>query len=181
LAFSDLLPPDDFFAIADLRGKISQKYQRGARVEHFHACLMSLLAFVEQDGEQSWRRALVCGVCQVDGALAANNARLQAFTRFSKSSINDFFARMRYRPVALNRANQAALAAKIPRLQTHRDEARQWTYRVRDSAPARALSPLLGIPGPRAAPAAPDPGDGACDRADVYQDEWDLWGDADWV
>jgi hypothetical protein len=195
LAYIDLLPPDDLFTISNLRARISQKYQRDRRVKHFQECLTFLISFVDQQSEHDWKRALVCGICQVDTALAVNNARLQAFTGFSKSSINDIFARMEYRAVPLNRTNQVGLFAKIPLLMTNHDELRQWTYRVRDRALLNSFIPgNTCVSSPPAIPSAcgveldrkpsvlePAQCDtrvdnGPLDSAEWFADPWDCWG-----
>jgi hypothetical protein len=141
LPFLHLLQEGDAAAAAELRRTLSQKYHRGNRVEHFSDCLALVASFVDGQSQDVWKRALVCGVCQMDNGLAVNNARLQIFSGRSKSSINDLLAKMRYRTVAIHHENQAAVIAKIPYLSTDNNEFRQWTYRV----PERAFE--IGIPG----------------------------------
>jgi hypothetical protein len=134
LPFADLLEPADINALLDVRERISPKYQRNKRISHFDESLAMLRACVHNNRASSWKRALVCGVCQCDDVLAVNNYRLQLFSDRSKSSINGLFAQMGYRTVAINRVNQSSILAQIPFLAVKNDELRQWTYRVKDNA-----------------------------------------------
>jgi hypothetical protein len=135
LAFLDLLPASESAAVHNVRLIISPKYQRGKRLDHFKECLFILLSFVDQHKDDHWKRALLCGVCACNDLLAVNNARPQMFAHRSKSSINDLFAKLGYRTVSINQKNQALVISKIPFLQAHNHELRQWTYRVRDDSP----------------------------------------------
>jgi hypothetical protein len=192
LAYLDLLPPSDLFAVSELRTRISQKYQRDRRVKHFQESIAAIISLVEDGCNNSWKRALVCGICPVDDALAVNNARIQAFTGFSKSSINDLFAKMEYRPIPLNRLNQTGLIAKIPLMQSNHSELRQWTYRVRGRmllnvfvpANTHAASPAVPIvdPIPQCPAVEPAVSDdavdsGAFEAAESFAGGWDWWGD----
>jgi hypothetical protein len=143
--FFDLLPASDATAAHDLRRTIFPKYHRGNRLEHFSESIAMVVSFVDKEAQDSWKRALLCGVCQMDTTLAVNNARLQVFSGRSKSSINDLFAKMGYRTVPVNQNNQLALLAKIPYLNSDNNELRQWTYRV----PGRAgeiIIPACTVP-----------------------------------
>jgi hypothetical protein len=147
LPFVHLLEAADFNAILDVRERVSSKYQRLKRIKHFTASLKAILDCVHHDRVNSWKRALVCGICECDNILAVNNCRLQRFSCRCKSSINGLFTEMGYRTVAINRFNQSYILAQIPFLATHNDELRQWTYRVMDSAtpiiPLHCHSPTI--------------------------------------
>jgi hypothetical protein len=133
LPFHELIAESDRDVIQEMRMTVCSKYQRSRRLNHFSECLSVLASFVEVEGETGWKRALLCGFCMCGDIFAVNNTRLQAFTSRCKSSLNDLFARMGYKTVAISQRNRSLIIAKIPFLALHPDELRQWTYRIRST------------------------------------------------
>jgi hypothetical protein len=153
LAFRELLSDADLAAILDLRQTMTRRYQRCKRLDHFRESLTVLCSFVDQQRDDDWKRALVTGICPCGAVLAVNNARLQAFTNRSKSSINDLFSKLRYQQIAINQRNQVLIIERIPFLEAHNDELRQWTS-GRRAARLRSRSPRSA---PRKSSAPPRP------------------------
>jgi hypothetical protein len=171
LAFVDLLSDADIAAALDVRQNFTLRYQRYRRLDHFRESLTTLCSYVEQQRDDDWKRALVTGICPCGSVLAINNARFQAFTRRSKSSVNELFSKLRYRTIPINQRNQRLILRKIPFLEAHAEELRQWTFR------ALAHCPAPGEP----APGAPPGTAGAPGEEALGGGEWETFGDGFWM
>jgi hypothetical protein len=156
LPFHELIAEADKPLIQTTRASVCAKHQRRRRLNHFTQCLSVLTTFVDSNGETDWKRALLCGLCKCGEVFAVNNTRLHNFTMRSKSSINDLFAKLGYRTVPISQKNQIRIIAKIPFLEFHHDELRQWTYRIREQSSTQLDD---------------DAGDS------TVQEPWDEWDD----
>jgi hypothetical protein len=140
LAFQELLLDTDIATIINIRHIITLRYQRCNRLLHFRECITILCSFVDQQRDDDWKRALVTGICPCGDLLAVNNTRLQSFMKRCKSSINDLFSKLKYETMAINHENQGVLFKKIPYLQSHCEELRQWTFRTKGNVAVKTES-----------------------------------------
>ena len=91
---------------------------------------MRIKRFCHKGDKDDWKRFLVAGVCWVnEHILAVNNQRLMSLMGRSKSTINDVLTKMSYKSVPINKENETLLTEKIPFLEDHPEELRQWTLR----------------------------------------------------
>jgi hypothetical protein len=171
LAFVELLSDADIAAALDLRQNFTPRYQRCRRLDHFRECVTTLCSYVEQQRDDDWKRALVTGICPCGTVLGVNSTRLQAFTHRSKSSINDIFSKLKYQTIPINQRNSVHIFRKIPFLETHPEELRQWTFRAIAHCPEPAHT---RDPGEQ----PHDPAVPAAVKGGVTGGEWDPFADA---
>ena len=131
--FVSLLSDEDILAYKKLRESFcaaNQRYRRNQRMQLFTDSLLRIKRFCHKGDADDWKRCLVCGICWVnDNVLALNNQRLNWFMGKSKSTINDVLTKLRFKYIPINRENGHTVTEKIPYLEKHPEELRQWSLR----------------------------------------------------
>jgi hypothetical protein len=119
------------------------RHTRNARLEQFDAILEKIRQYAERSDENDWRRFLVCGVCWLDNAIAINTRQLRMLVAKCKSSINGSLQKMGYTTHVSHSESWKILFPRIPALQGHFPELRQWSVR---SKPGMVLPVGLAMP-----------------------------------
>ena len=146
----ELLSEDDKLQYTTLQksfGSGALKKMRNGRAETFEEVLEEIKHFCikEEDGDNDWKRFLVCGICWMDQAIAINTRQLKLLVCKCKSSINGSLQKMGYTTNMAHSESWKILFPKIPLLKDHYSELRKWTIRYKpgctpESAPRAELS-----------------------------------------
>jgi hypothetical protein len=142
----ELLDDDDREKYHKLREEFlagNFRHTRNARLEQFDAILEKIRRYAERNDDNDWRRFLVCGVCWLDNAIAINTRQLRLLVAKCKSSINGSLQKMGYTTHVSHSESWKVLFPRIPALQGHFPELRQWSVRSR---PGLVLPVGIGVP-----------------------------------
>jgi hypothetical protein len=122
------------------------RHTRNARLEQFDSILDKIRQYAERGDDNDWRRFLVCGVCWLDNAIAINTRQLLLLVAKCKSSINGSLQKMGYTTHVSHSESWKVLFPRIPALQGHFPELRQWSVRSRPGMvlPGGLTLPLCG-------------------------------------
>ncbi|OHT11771.1 hypothetical protein TRFO_18655 [Tritrichomonas foetus] len=107
----------------------SCKNRRNKSTETFSEIITSLKAFVIRGDGADADRALVCGICWLDDAVAINTRQLRLLISKCKSSINGSFQLLGYGTVPSGSDSTTALIRYFPFMKDNFAELRQWTIR----------------------------------------------------
>jgi hypothetical protein len=169
IPFVNLLSPEDqtkFLMLCQRLGSPENRYNRHQRLQITRDSFESLRSFSVRGDSEDGIRFLVCGLCWLSSdVLAINTKQMKNILCKSKSSINGTLTLMKYFSDVLNPEEVSRLVVKIPFLQTHPSELRQWTLRRQNwsdsipkqsfptffstSIPSISLIPLIPTPIPR--------------------------------
>jgi hypothetical protein len=153
-SYWDLLDEEDRAQYHRLREEFfagNFRHTRNARLEQFDTILDKIRQYAERGDENDWRRFLVCGVCWLDNAIAINTRQLRLLVAKCKSSINGSLQKMGYTAHVSHSESWKILFPRIPALQGHFPELRQWSVRSRPGVV------LTGTMAPMFAPLIPGP------------------------
>jgi hypothetical protein len=128
----NLLSEPDKMAYGHMRQSLSSsacKHRRHHSKEINQDNLTRLRGFVMRGDADDWKRALVCGVCWLNGAIAINTRQLRLLMSKCKSSINAMFQDIGYATVPTTSDYGGALAAFFPVIKDNFAELRKWTIR----------------------------------------------------
>jgi hypothetical protein len=149
-----LLDDTDKIAYATMREALSSsacKHRRHHAAQINQDILSTIRNFVMRNDTDDWKRALVCGICWLNGDIAINTRQLRLLLSKCKSSINSMFQTLGYVSVPTTSDFGTALAAAFPVIKDNFGELRQWTIRsVKPSAaeedrePSR--DPVIDLP-----------------------------------
>lgn len=119
----------------DLRNRLAMNRSDGrdGSTDSFESVLRAVRTFSERNDENDWKRFLVCGVCWMDRAIAVNTRQLRLLVSKCKSSINGSLKKMGYSTNTAHSESWKILFPRIPRLQNHFTELRQWTIRYQNA------------------------------------------------
>ncbi|KAH0790628.1 potassium/sodium hyperpolarization-activated cyclic nucleotide-gated channel 1 [Histomonas meleagridis] len=135
--YFDLLSEEDRSAYVLLQAALSApscKNRRNHCIETFKKIVTAIKAFVVQDDKDDWRRALVCGICWLNGddEIAINTRQLRLLTSKCKSSINGSFQLIGYGSAPPRTETSSSLLKHFPFLKDNFAELRQWTIRQKN-------------------------------------------------
>jgi hypothetical protein len=133
-----LLSESDKLAYTGMRTALSSsacKHRRHHSTEINQEILSTLHSFVMRGDADDWKRALVCGICWVEGAVAINTRQLRLLLSKCKSSINAMFQNIGYGTVPTTTDLGGALAAFFTPINGNLSELRKWTIRAVRVAP----------------------------------------------
>jgi hypothetical protein len=129
------------------------KHRRRHSKEINQDILNTLRGFVMRGDVDDWKRALVCGVCWLNGAMAINTRQLRLLLSKCKSSINAMFQNIGYAAVPTTSNYGGALATFFPVIKDNFTELRKWTIR------SPKLVPIINSVPPTVADAGSAPAD----------------------
>jgi hypothetical protein len=141
-----LLSDPDKMAYGSMRQALSSsacKHRRHHSTEINQDILNTLRGFVMRGDADDWKRALVCGVCWLNGAIAINTRQLRLLLSKCKSSVNAMFQNIGYATVPTTSDYGGALAAFFPVIKDNFTELRKWTIRS-----AKPVAILGNLPAP---------------------------------
>jgi hypothetical protein len=153
--YLSLLSDADKQAYEHLRLSLSSptcKNRRNRSIETFRSVVDCIRSFVIGRDDDHAKRALVCGICWFDDAIAINTHQFRILTNKSKSSINGLFQSLGYGTVPSGSEAAAPLIRYFPFMRGNFTELRQWTVRQKSAAGA----PSFVTPPPGAPPAEGD-------------------------
>jgi hypothetical protein len=136
-AYWDLLDDDDRAGYHRLQEEFLDgnfRHTRNARLEQFDAILERIRQYAERGDGNDARRFLVCGVCWLENAIAVNTRQLRLLVTKCKSSINGSLQKMGYTVQVSHSESWKVLFSRLPGLQGHFAELRQWSVRSRPGA-----------------------------------------------
>jgi hypothetical protein len=145
-SYWDLLDEEDRAQYNRLRDEFRTatfRNTRFARLEQFDSILGMIRQFAKRGDENDWRRFLVCGVCWLDDWIAINTRQLRLLVTKCKSSINGSLHKMGYTTHVSQTESWKYLFPRIPALQGHFKELRQWSVRSRPGATASMFPQLI--------------------------------------
>lgn len=97
----------------------------------FEDSITKIRNFAERGDENDWIRFLVCGICWLDNAIAINTRQLRVLISKCKSTINSTMQKLGYVTATSHNESWKTLFPKIPYLESHYNELRQWTVRYK--------------------------------------------------
>lgn len=118
-----------FNCLIDKLRNNKKEYKKQRKIEMFMNSLDEIRIYCEKNEEDDWIRYLASGICWIGNDIFLNTLRFRNLVSKSKSTINSYFAKLNYDPIAINHENSQPLVEAIPYLKTHYDELRQWTLR----------------------------------------------------
>jgi hypothetical protein len=133
-----LLSDADKLTYANVRAALSSsacKHRRHHSSEINLDILSTLHSFIMRGDADDWKRALVCGVCWLPGAVAINTRQLRLLLSRCKSSINSMFQNIGSGIVPTTTDFRGALAAFFSPIKDSLSELRKWTIRAARGAP----------------------------------------------
>jgi hypothetical protein len=152
IPFVNLLSPEDqatFLTLCQRLGSPENRYNRHQRIQITRESFESLRSFSVRCDREDGIRCLVCGLCWLSSdVLAINTKQMKNILCKSKSSINGTLTLMKYFSDVLNPEEVSRLVMKIPFLQNHPSELRQWTLRRQnwsDSVSKQSFPTFLSI------------------------------------
>jgi hypothetical protein len=136
------------------------KHRRHHATEINRDVLATIRSFVMRNNAEDWKRALVCGICWLPGAIAINTRQLRQLLSKCKSSINSMFQSLGYTAVPTTTDYGSALAGAFPLIKDNFAELRQWTIRsakpaALDDEQVQPPDVLIELPGAGAARVEP--------------------------
>jgi hypothetical protein len=129
----DLLSDSDKASYSSLRNALSSsalKHRRYRASQISLSVVAMIRTFVAQQDGDDWKRALVCGICWLDGAVAINTHQLRLLIGKSKSSVNAMFQSLGYASLPTTADIGVKLAMAIPLIKDRFTEMRKWTVRA---------------------------------------------------
>jgi hypothetical protein len=129
-----------YFAMRQALSSSACKHRRHHANEINQDILNTIRGFVMRNDSDDWKRALVCGICWLNTAIAINTRQLRLLLSKCKSSINSMFQALGYSAVPTTSEFGTALAGAFPLIKDNFGELRQWTI--------RSAKPDVGEPEP---------------------------------
>jgi hypothetical protein len=133
-----LLSGADKLSYANMRTALSSsacKHRRHHSIDINQDILSTLHTFIMRGDADDWKRALVCGICWLQGAVAINTRQLRLLLSKCKSSINAMFQNIGYGTVSTTTDLGGALAAFFTPIKDSLNELRKWTIKAVRVAP----------------------------------------------
>ena len=130
--FWNLMNETDKVSYMNMRHALSSsacKHRRHHSNEINQEIVATIRAFVMRGDQQDWKRALVCGICWLNGAIAINTRQLRILLAKCKSSINAMFQNIGFATVPTTTDYAGALATFFPLIKDNYAELRKWTIR----------------------------------------------------
>jgi len=147
--YIELLSNEDRIEYYALKSEFSQrtnKYRRGKRKETLEDNIIKVIGFCEKKPQDSWKRSLVCGVCNLGTTFAVSILQLKELLDKSKSTINGGLVKIGYIVSERNFVECIAeLVDTIPLLKGNFIEQRKWSFRTKLSStptPHRDENPI---------------------------------------
>ncbi|MDR2372591.1 MAG: hypothetical protein LBD77_00510 [Bifidobacteriaceae bacterium] len=139
----ELLSREDQVSYAALQREFaepSRKNRRNRSLQTFGEIIDAVKRFVVRCDNNDWRRALVCGICWFESAVAINTRHLRLLISKCKSSINGSLQLLGYGIPTSGAECTAEIVRCLPILKDNFAELRQWTLRC-PLQPAPFVSP----------------------------------------
>jgi hypothetical protein len=133
----DVLAAEDQRALAEIRAGLlvpTLKNKRNTRLSELRKVMDTLRSFQARSEEDTWKRYLVSGFCEVGNALAVNVSQLHKVIYKCRSSVNGSLRRMGYSVEVKTAEVYEELFRAIPLLRHSRNEVRQWTIRMKSDS-----------------------------------------------
>lgn len=132
IQIKELLSKDDYDSYLYLKKTFSSdvcRNCRNRRVQSFSEILSAIHCFIEKTKEDSWKRALVCGLCWYKNYLCVNIKQMSSLLEKCKSSINGSLQRLYL--IALRNKQQSIkiIIEAIPYLKSHQNLLKMWSVR----------------------------------------------------
>lgn len=145
----DLLNDRDKMSYLRMRQALSSsacKHRRHHSNEINQDIIATLHNFVMRGDGDDWRRALVCGICWIHGAIAINTRQLRLLLSKCKSSINTMFQNIGYTTAPATSDYGGAISAFFPQIKDNFSELRQWTMRFSKASGMAMRQPIEEVP-----------------------------------
>lgn len=128
----DIISESDKISYIGMRQALSSsacKHRRHHSNEINQEVISTIHAFVMRGDGDDWKRALVCGIVWLNGAIAINTRQLRLLMSKCKSSINAMFQNIGYSTIQNATDYMGALATFFPIIKDNFAEIRKWTIR----------------------------------------------------